>query len=392
MSLAILLAQAERAPAAEVKVWTARALATVLAEVGPQFESTTGHKLSVSVDLPAPFVRRANAGESFDVLITTSAPLEELAKDGKIVARTRTNIARSGIGVEVRAGAPKPDISTVDAFKRTLLEAKSIAYLKNVGSGLHVARLVDRFGIGEAIEARVTRPETDIVSELVARGDVELGIVVLTQILTTPGVELVGPLPPEIQSYITFIAGIGANSKEPAAASDLIQFLTGPIAAPVIEAQGMETLAPLPKVDGLVSRLVGSWRLVSYEDKPAKGPSVFPYGTEPKGFLVYDTAGHMAIQIMKQPHPRVASGDEERVTPQEKEALFDAYIAYFGTYRVDEATGSVIHHVEGDLYDVYIGRDEPRPFELSGDRLVLKPVWSLNGQGWTGLRVFDRVK
>lgn len=244
MSLAILLAQAERAPAAEVKVWTARALATVLAEVGPQFESTTGHKLSVSVDLPAPFVRRANAGESFDVLITTSAPLEELAKDGKIVARTRTNIARSGIGVEVRAGAPKPDISTVDAFKRTLLEAKSIAYLKNVGSGLHVARLVDRFGIGEAIEARVTRPETDIVSELVARGDVELGIVVLTQILTTPGVELVGPLPPEIQSYITFIAGIGANSKEPAAASDLIQFLTGPIAAPVIEAQGMETLAP----------------------------------------------------------------------------------------------------------------------------------------------------
>ncbi len=236
----VFLAQAQGAHAAEIKVWTARAIATVLAEVGPQFERATGHKLTVSSDLSAPFVRRAHAGEPFDIMITGSAALDGLIKDGKIVADTRTDIARSGIGVAVRAGASKPDISSVEAFKRALIGAKSIAYLKDVGSGIYVARLLERLGIAEAIRSKVTRPESDIVSELVAKGEVELGVIVITQILTTPGVELVGPLPPEIQSYVAFTAGISANSKSPEAARHLIKFLTGPIATPVITAQGME--------------------------------------------------------------------------------------------------------------------------------------------------------
>ncbi len=240
LGLAVLFAQADLANAAEIKVWTARAIATVLAEVGPQFERTTGHKLTISTDLSPAFVRRANGGEPFDILITGSPPLDGLIKDGKIIAETRTNIARSGIGVEVRTGAPKPDISSVEAFKRALLDAKSIAYLKDVGSGIYVARLLERLGIAEAIKSKVTRPESDIVSALVAKGEVELGMVVITQILTTPGVELVGPLPPEIQSYVAFAAGISANPKAPEAARDLIKFLTGPIATPVIKAQGME--------------------------------------------------------------------------------------------------------------------------------------------------------
>ena len=140
----------------------------------------------------------------------------------------------------MRAGAPRPDISSVEAFKRALLDAKSIAYLKDVGSGIHVARLLERLGIAEAIQSKATRPESDVVSELVAKGEVELGLVVITQILTTPGVELVGPLPAELQSYVVFTAGISASSSEPEAARDLIQFLTGPIATPVIRAQGME--------------------------------------------------------------------------------------------------------------------------------------------------------
>ena len=233
-------ALAPGAAAAEINVWTARAIATVLAQVGPQFERATGHKLTVSSDLAPPFVRRANAGEPFDIMITGAAPLDGLIKDGKILAGTRTEIARSGIGVEVRAGAPRPDISSVEAFKRALLEAKSIAYLKDVGSGIHVARLLERLGIAEAVRSKVTRPESDSVSELVAKGEVELGLVVITQILTTPGVELVGPLPPELQSYVVFTAGISANSREPEAARDLIKFLTGPIATPVIRVQGME--------------------------------------------------------------------------------------------------------------------------------------------------------
>ena len=172
-------------------------------------------------------------------MITGSPPLDRFIKEGRIIPETRTDIARSGIGVEVRAGARKPDISSVEAFKRALLEAKSIAYLR-VGSGIYIAGLLERLGVAETIKSKVTRPESDIVSELVAKGEVELGMVVITQILTTPGVELVGPLPPEIQSYVAFTAGISANSRAPEAARALIKFLTGPVAAPVIKAQGME--------------------------------------------------------------------------------------------------------------------------------------------------------
>jgi molybdate transport system substrate-binding protein len=121
-----------------------------------------------------------------------------------------------------------------------LLNAKSIAYLKDVGSGIHVGRVLERLGIAEAIKAKVIRPESDIVSELVAKGEVELGIVVITQILTTPGVDLVGPLPPDLQSYVAFEAGVSATSKQPDAARALIGFLTGPVATRVITSQGME--------------------------------------------------------------------------------------------------------------------------------------------------------
>jgi molybdate transport system substrate-binding protein len=247
LALTVLLAQSNFAKAAEIKVWTARAVATVLAEIGPQFERATGHRLTVTAGLSDQFVKRANAGESFDILITGSLPLDQLIKNGRIVAATRADIARSGIGVEVRSGAPRPDISSVDAFKRALLNAKSIAYLKDVGSGIYVTQLLERLGIAEAVKSKVTRPEGDVVSELVAKGEVELGIVVITQILTTPGVELVGPLPAEIQSYVSFAAGINTNSAEPNAARDLIRFLSGPIAARVIKAQGMEPAASVSR-------------------------------------------------------------------------------------------------------------------------------------------------
>jgi molybdate transport system substrate-binding protein len=239
LTLALALGQPAIANAAEIHVWTTRAIATVLAEVGPQFERDSGHRLHVYSGLPVDFEQRVKAGKPLDVLISGSSPIDRWVKEGKLVAATRTDIARSGIGVEVRAGARKPDVSSVEAFKRTLLDAKSIAYLR-VGSGIYVHGLLERLGIAEAVTLKVTRPESDIVSELVAKGEVELGIVVITQILTTPGVELVGPLPPEIQSYVAFAAGVSVNSKAPDAAIQLIKFLTGPAAAPVIKAQGME--------------------------------------------------------------------------------------------------------------------------------------------------------
>jgi molybdate transport system substrate-binding protein len=211
----------------------------VLAEIGGEFEQATGHKLVVTSDLPPGLLRRAQAGEPFDLLITGADPIEEWFRDGRLVASTRTTIARSGIGVEVRSGSPRPDISTVSAFTRALLNAKSVAYLK-VGSGIHLDAVMARLGIAKAIEAKVVRPDTDIVSELVAGGEVELGMVVTTQILTTPGVELVGPLPAELQAYVTFVGGVSARSKAPDAARQLIAYLLGPRAVAVIQAQGME--------------------------------------------------------------------------------------------------------------------------------------------------------
>jgi molybdate transport system substrate-binding protein len=239
---ALMTTQARAQTRGEITLWTARAIATVLAEIGSDFERATGYRLVITSDLPDGFARRLSRGERFDLFISGSATVDQWIADGRIVSTTRTDLARSGIGVEVRKGAPKPDIGSVDAFKRALLDAKSIAFLP-VGSGLHVARVIDRLGIADSIRAKVTRPESDIVSELVSRGEVELGIVVITQILTTPGVELVGPLPPELQSFVTFTAGVSTRSRTPEIASQLIQFLATPAAATVIRKQGMEPLS-----------------------------------------------------------------------------------------------------------------------------------------------------
>jgi molybdate transport system substrate-binding protein len=240
LGLAVVLTQPVTEPRAAIKVFTTRAIATVLDKIGPEFERATGHKLAVTTDIAITMVRRIQAGEPFDFLVAAPEQIDGLVTEGKIVAETRTNLARSGIGVEVRAGAPRPDISSVEAFKLALLNARSIAYLKKGQSGVYLAGVLERIGLADAIRSKVTRPDSDIVSELVASGEVELGMVVITQILTTPGVALVGPLPREIQSYIVFAAGVSTNSRDPAAAKDLIKFLTDPRTAPVIRSQGME--------------------------------------------------------------------------------------------------------------------------------------------------------
>jgi molybdate transport system substrate-binding protein len=240
LALAIALAQLAGAQAAEIKVFTTRAIMTVLEKAGPEFERATGHKLTLTTDIAIRMVRRIQAGEPFDFLVASPSQMDELVKQGKIIAATRTDLTRSGIGVQVRAGAPKPDVSSVEAFKRALLEAKSIGYLKEGQSGVYLHGLLQRLGIADAIAAKVIRPDTDVVSERVAQGEIELGMVVITQILTTPGVELAGPLPAELQSYITFTGGVSASSQAPDAAKDLIKFLQSPAVVPVIKAQGME--------------------------------------------------------------------------------------------------------------------------------------------------------
>jgi len=230
---------AGRGGTGEIKVWGPRAIATVLWEVGSQFELLTGHQLDIDSALADSYVKRLNSAERFDVFIGVSALVDALIKDGKIVADSRTPLVRSWIGVEVRAGAPRPDIGSVEAFKRTLLAAESIAYL-NVGGGVHIAAMIERLGLANALRSKVTRPDTDIVSELVANGDVELGMVITAQILTTTGVQFVGPLPPPLQSDVAFVGGVSGDTKVPGAARELLGFLRGPAAAAVIKSQGME--------------------------------------------------------------------------------------------------------------------------------------------------------
>jgi molybdate transport system substrate-binding protein len=226
------------ARSAELKVFTSRAISTVLAEIGFEFEKSSGHKLNVITGLSSEFVKRINGGETFDVIAAPPPVLDALIKSGKVAADSKTNLARSAYGVLVRAGAPKPDIGSVEAFKAALLNAKSITFLPVPG----VPQLIDRLGLKDAISPKVTIPNTDTSSELVARGEIELGILAVTQAFTTPGVELVGPLPPEIQFYTSFGAAVSVASTAPDAARDLLKFLKGPAAIPVIKAQGMEPI------------------------------------------------------------------------------------------------------------------------------------------------------
>ena len=240
LSLALFLVQAGAANAAEVKVFSTIGVRSVMQELGPEFERTTGHKLTISFDVANALKRRIDAGESFDVAILTVPVMDDLIKQGKIVEETRVLVARGGMGLAVRAGAPKPDISSTEAFKRTLVNAKSIAYPKEGLTGLHMAKVLDRLGIAEVMGPKATLTGSGSPAELVSRGDVELAAHIIPELLAVQGVELLGPLPPEVQTYIVLPGGVSASAMQPEAAREFLKFLTGPVAIPVIRSKGYE--------------------------------------------------------------------------------------------------------------------------------------------------------
>src|SRR5664279_2374759 len=188
------------AAAAELKIFGSRVTKMLVDDIGPQFEKATGHKLVVVTDVAAVMKRRIEAGESFDLAVLVNFQTDEMIKKGKLEADTRSDIMKAGIGVAVRRGTKVPDIGTVEAFKHTLLDAKSITYLKEGASTIYLERLFARMGIAEALRAKTVKPETETVSEAVAAGDVELGLIVIPNILSVPGAQLAGPIPEEIQS------------------------------------------------------------------------------------------------------------------------------------------------------------------------------------------------
>ncbi len=239
---ALIVATLGSAQAAELKIFGSRVTKMVIGDMGPGFEQATGHRLTVITDVAAVMKRRIEADEPFDLAVLVNFQTDDLIKSGKLLADTRADVMKAGIGVGagVRRGAPKPDISTVDAFTRTLLAAKSITYLKEGASTLHLDRVFARLGIADALKDKTIKPATESVSEMVAAGEAELGIIVIPNILSVPGAELVGPIPADIQSYIGFTAAVSSRSANPQAARDVIKLITGPAAVPVIKAKGMD--------------------------------------------------------------------------------------------------------------------------------------------------------
>jgi molybdate transport system substrate-binding protein len=170
---------ASPASSAELKIFGSRVTKMIVEDVGPQFERATGHQLVVLTDVTAVMKRRIEMGEPFDLAVLVNFQTDDLITKGKLVADTRSDLMKAGIGVAVRRGAKVPDISTVETFKQTLLDAKSITYLKEGASTIYLDRLFARMGIADALRAKTIKPETESVSEAVAAGAVELGIIVL---------------------------------------------------------------------------------------------------------------------------------------------------------------------------------------------------------------------
>jgi molybdate transport system substrate-binding protein len=244
----LMAAMAQRTEAVELKVISGGAFKQVLNALAVRYEKETGNTLDISYRTVGQHLQLIKAGaEPFDVAVLTPEAIDGLAKDGKVVAGSRADLAKVGIGVVVKAGAPLPDISSVEAFKRMLLAAKSVAYIDPAAggsSGIYVGKLLERLGIADEVNAKAKLIHGGAVADHIAAGEAEVGIHQISEILAVKGVVLVGPLPAEIQNFTVYSAGIGTAAKDAAAANALVKFLTGVHAAPIIEAKGMAPASP----------------------------------------------------------------------------------------------------------------------------------------------------
>jgi molybdate transport system substrate-binding protein len=228
--------------AVEIKVLSTHAVMEALCDLGPRFERTSGHRLTVSYDPANVIKRQIEGGAAFDVAIVTKPVIDDLAGQGAILPDTRTGIARSGLGLAVRKGAPKPDIGTVEDFKRALLAAASVVRSKDGTSGLYFASLLERLGIGEQMRNKIRFGGSGRIAELVASGEVEMAVQQIPELLPVTGVDFVGPWPMELQLYTVFSAGIGSACKQQEAAKAFVNSLTAPSAVLLFQAKGLEPI------------------------------------------------------------------------------------------------------------------------------------------------------
>jgi molybdate transport system substrate-binding protein len=228
------------ADAAEIKVLSTQATEEAYRELVPQFEQTSGHKVTTVFTGTLDANKRLAAGESYDLLIMSGPSIDEHIKGGKVAAGSRVDLAKSGVGVGVKAGAPKPDISTTEAVKKTLLAAKSIGYSTGP-SGNYVIGLFQRMGIADEIKGKLKQTPTGVfVGSIIANGEAEIGFQQVSELSHFAGVDYVGPLPADIQQLTVFSSGISVGTKEADAATALVKFITAPAAAAAFKKRGME--------------------------------------------------------------------------------------------------------------------------------------------------------
>jgi molybdate transport system substrate-binding protein len=227
------------AHAAELKVIAGGSMTGPLKQIAPQFERETGYKLTIHFDSTPNLIKQAASGEPLDVAVVPVDVYKDAAARARFAAGPTIDIARVGYGVIVRAAAAKPDISTPDALKKALLDALSIAYVPSSAAGAYVSKVFDRLGIAEAVKAK-TKPQQlpDQIAPAVASGDADLGVFLINTLIA-PGVDLVGPLPAQLQQELVFSAAVAADSKQPEAARAFIDYLTSPAATAIIKAKGM---------------------------------------------------------------------------------------------------------------------------------------------------------
>jgi molybdate transport system substrate-binding protein len=236
------------AKATEIKVLSAFPMQEIMEDLGPKFERATGHRLAITFATLGGIVKRIQDGETADIVVIPRQGMDSIVKDGKAAAGNVTVVAQSGIGVAVRKGAPKLDISSPEALKRTLLAAKSIAYSNPAdggASGNHFAKVLERLGIVNEMKARtVLAKPGDETAVLVANGKAEIGVHQFQVLMSVAGIEIVGPLSGDLQDTIVFAAAVMGGTKSTEASKALLDFLRTPEAAAVIKAKGMEPAVP----------------------------------------------------------------------------------------------------------------------------------------------------
>jgi molybdate transport system substrate-binding protein len=239
LGLALAMPPMTDVHAAELRILAGGSMTGPLNELGPLFERATGHKLVIHFDSTPNLIKQATSDAPFDLGVVPVDVFKDSAAKARFAAGPAIEIARVGYGVAVRAGAPRPNVSTPAALKKTLLDAQSIAYIPASAAGAYVTGVFERLGIGEAMKAKTkVQTSTTQIPETVARGEAELGVF-LVNVLRGPGVELAGTFPRELQQELVFAAAVAADTKEAEAANAFISFLTTPAAAAVIKARGM---------------------------------------------------------------------------------------------------------------------------------------------------------